>query len=57
MSTLVKNKEFDDLEHFKLLYSVGGGSNSTKEGAIFSVLKVNIGLFNIETKKKKFRTW
>ena len=42
MSTLVNEKEFDDVKHFKLLYSVGGGGASTKEGALFSVLKVHL---------------
>ena len=42
MSKLVRDKEFEDLEHFKLLFSVGGGSNSTKPGALFTVLKVSL---------------
>ena len=41
MSKLVRDKEFADLEHFKLLFSVGGGSNSTKPGALYTVLKVS----------------
>lgn len=41
ISKLVQDKEFDDLTHFKLLFSVGGGSNSTKPGALFTFLKVS----------------
>lgn len=41
MSKLVRDKEFEDLEHFKLLFSVGGGSNSTKPGALYTVLEVS----------------
>ena len=46
---LVRNKEFNDLKHFKLVFSVGGGSHSTKEGALFSALKVNIQSENFST--------
>ena len=42
MSELVQNKEFDDLTFYKLLFSVGGGSYSTREGALFNVIKVSI---------------
>ena len=42
MSELVKNKEFDDLTFYKLLFSVGGGSYSTREGALFNVIKVSV---------------
>ena len=41
MSKLVQDKEFDDLSFYKLLFSVGGGSYSTREGALFNVIKVN----------------
>ena len=38
---LVESKKFDDLNHWKLLLSLGGGANSIKEGTLFSVLKVS----------------
>ena len=42
LSELVQTKEFDDLTFYKLLFSVGGGSYSTREGALFNVIKVSI---------------
>ena len=42
MGELVDQKRFDDVNHTKILFSMGGGANSTKEGALFTALKVSI---------------
>ena len=39
---LVRRGTFEDLKHYKLLFSVGGGSQSTRPGALFTTLKVSI---------------
>ena len=41
MGDLVRRGLFDDMTHYKLLFSVGGGSNSTRPGALYTTLKVS----------------
>ena len=41
MAQLVRGKDFNDLNHHKLVFSFGGGTTSTRQGALFKCLQVN----------------